>query len=126
MRGHSTYSLHLSLISSGIPGAVISLSVISVYSDNTCVYMHIICGEAVMCSPSAELQRQGLGQARLQTDTEAPEYELSCAGARLLCLLLHTFSVFRVQSVTLFHTVCLELCKYCSGDKISTKIATEL
>ena len=48
------------------------------------------------------------------------------AGARLLCLLLHTFSVFRVQSVTLFHTVCLELCKYCSGDKISTKIATEL
>ena len=77
MRGHSTYSLHLSLTSSGIPGAVISLSVISVYSDNTCVYMHIICGEAVMCRTSAELQCQGLGQARLQTDTEAPEYELS-------------------------------------------------
>ena len=53
--------------------------------------MHIICGEAVMCRTSAELQRQGLGQARLQTDTEAPEYELSWSSAAVFTL-THFFS----------------------------------
>ena len=75
----------------------------------------------------AAVPGSGPGQGPNRHRSSRVQAELSWSSAAVFkCLLLHTFSVFRVQSVTLFHTVCLELCKYCRGDKISTEIATEL